>query len=344
MSPASRSKGTGIAQDHRDPGHGARNPLWRNSPPPFQRRRTAQVAPASTVHAVCVGSGRGNPAVHPPDRCRPHPLTGIRREHRDSQMLRTSPGFNVLYTYDQVLRYAWNVASPANPLDYHVPRMDCESRVQDVVRMVAKLPGARKIEADARTQHLRLELDETRTSRSVLEDNLLLLGYAARPFPEVLPAPECPLPEAARPDGPEQAQSVSRQPVPANAPARDLTDPAPTGLPDNALTDQPSPASPAGAWGNRPFRKTPPVHVRQPRAGRGHRRHLPSSRTPGQGSFPDPAGHSADPGRRPDPLGHMDTDRQMKRACGSRAGSAALRTVPGTAGVPLPSAPDRTCL
>ncbi|WP_152545024.1 MULTISPECIES: heavy-metal-associated domain-containing protein [Deinococcus] len=158
------------------------------------------------------------------------------------------------------------MASSTTPLDYHVPRMDCESRVQDVVRMVAKLPGARKIEADARAQHLRLELDETRTSRSVLENNLLLLGYAARPFPEVLPAPGCLLPEAARQDGLDRAQPdpIARRTVPANAAARDPADSAAARPPDNALTDQPSPAPPGGAWGNQPFLNTPPVHVRQP--------------------------------------------------------------------------------
>lgn len=62
-------------------------------------------------------------------------------------------------------------------LDYHLPQMDGETRAREVARRVARLPGARKIEADARQHRLRLCLDETQTPRAVLESNLLLLGY-----------------------------------------------------------------------------------------------------------------------------------------------------------------------
>ncbi|WP_216328907.1 heavy-metal-associated domain-containing protein [Deinococcus aestuarii] len=72
---------------------------------------------------------------------------------------------------------------PPTLLDYHVARMDSESRAQDVVRIVARLPGARHIKVDVQTQHLHLELDETQTPRYILENNLLLLAYEAHPFP-----------------------------------------------------------------------------------------------------------------------------------------------------------------
>lgn len=65
-------------------------------------------------------------------------------------------------------------------LDYQVERMDCFSRVDDVLRLVSKLPGARQVTADAATGRLSLDLDETLVPRTTLENNLLLLGYQAR--------------------------------------------------------------------------------------------------------------------------------------------------------------------
>lgn len=63
-------------------------------------------------------------------------------------------------------------------LDDHVERMDCSSRVDDVLRLVSKLPGARQVAADAQTG--RLNLDEMLVPRTTMENNLLLLGSQAR--------------------------------------------------------------------------------------------------------------------------------------------------------------------
>lgn len=76
-------------------------------------------------------------------------------------------------------------------LDYHVERMDCASRVDDVLRLVSRLPGARLLTADAHTGRLSLELDEQQVPRTTLENNLLLLGYRARAL-STLPPPTAP--------------------------------------------------------------------------------------------------------------------------------------------------------
>lgn len=101
---------------------------------------------------------------------------------------------------------------PPTVLDYHVARMDSEYRAQDVVRIVARLPGARHIKVNVRTQHLHLELDETQTPRYILENNLLLLAYEARSFPSVSG------PGADHPVGLEQTHVLPGQPS-SDAPA-----------------------------------------------------------------------------------------------------------------------------
>ncbi|GGR74284.1 ATPase [Deinococcus seoulensis] len=65
----------------------------------------------------------------------------------------------------------------AAPLTYFVDGMDCASCVQKVEQMVDRLPGAAGVRTSFTKQTLRLELDEGRTPRAVLEKNLRSLGY-----------------------------------------------------------------------------------------------------------------------------------------------------------------------
>ncbi|GBF04591.1 heavy metal translocating P-type ATPase, cadA [Deinococcus aerius] len=67
-------------------------------------------------------------------------------------------------------------------LTYFVDGMDCASCVQKVERMMATLPGASGVKTSFNKQTLDLDLDETRTSRTTLEQNLQALGYT----PELL--------------------------------------------------------------------------------------------------------------------------------------------------------------
>lgn len=69
--------------------------------------------------------------------------------------------------------------SPASwpELRYLVDGMDCASCVQKVERAVSRLPGAHDVQPSFTTQTLRLRLDESRTSRAALEEELRALGY-----------------------------------------------------------------------------------------------------------------------------------------------------------------------
>ncbi|WP_075831164.1 heavy metal translocating P-type ATPase [Deinococcus marmoris] len=67
--------------------------------------------------------------------------------------------------------------SGAAPLVYFVDGMDCATCVQKVEGMVNRLPGTADVKTSFSKQTLRLELDETKTPRTVLEKNLLALGY-----------------------------------------------------------------------------------------------------------------------------------------------------------------------
>ena len=62
-------------------------------------------------------------------------------------------------------------------LTYLVQGMDCANCVRGVERMVAGLPGTSAVQTSFTRQTLSLALDETRTSRTVLEGNLRALGY-----------------------------------------------------------------------------------------------------------------------------------------------------------------------
>ncbi|WP_412029953.1 heavy metal translocating P-type ATPase [Deinococcus yunweiensis] len=55
--------------------------------------------------------------------------------------------------------------------------MDCASCVQTVERMIGLLPGASAVKTSFNKQTLELQLDEIKTTRSILENNLKALGY-----------------------------------------------------------------------------------------------------------------------------------------------------------------------
>ena len=84
--------------------------------------------------------------------------------------------------------------TPATSLSYFVEGMDCANCVQQVERMVDRLPGAAQVKTSFSRQTLQLQLDETQTSRTELEKNLRSLGYApslrggAAPQPAISPA------------------------------------------------------------------------------------------------------------------------------------------------------------
>ena len=63
------------------------------------------------------------------------------------------------------------------PLTYFVDGMDCATCVQKVEQMVNRLPGAGAVKTSFTRQTLKLELDETQTTRTLLEKNLRALGY-----------------------------------------------------------------------------------------------------------------------------------------------------------------------
>jgi len=62
-------------------------------------------------------------------------------------------------------------------LEYFVENMDCASCVQKVERMVTTLPGTTSVNTSFTKQTLKLTLDETQTSRELLEKNLKSMGY-----------------------------------------------------------------------------------------------------------------------------------------------------------------------
>lgn len=78
-------------------------------------------------------------------------------------------------------------------LEYFVDGMDCASCVQNVERMIERLPGADGVKTSFNRQTLELDLDESRTPRTRLEENLRALGYTPSPLGPVaaptLPAP-----------------------------------------------------------------------------------------------------------------------------------------------------------
>ncbi|MBB5362606.1 heavy metal translocating P-type ATPase [Deinococcus humi] len=82
----------------------------------------------------------------------------------------------------------------AAPLQYFVDGMDCASCVQKVEQMVGRLPGTAEVRTSFARQTLKLELDETQTSRAELEKNLRALGYT----PSLQEAPQSGTPPAAQ--------------------------------------------------------------------------------------------------------------------------------------------------
>lgn len=71
---------------------------------------------------------------------------------------------------------------PRSHLEYFVDGMDCASCVQKVERMIERLPGADGVKTSFNKQTLELDLDESRTPRSQLEENLKALGYTPSPL------------------------------------------------------------------------------------------------------------------------------------------------------------------
>ncbi len=152
----------------------------------------------------------------------------FRRFHAAGRVNPLGDGYLKRCTSEQVYRYNENVTSPPTLLDYHVARMDSEFRAQDVIRIVARLPGARHIRVDVQTRHLHLELDETQTPRYILENNLLLLAYEAHPFPRS---------SRSGADHPASLEQIHGPP------------------------DEPSSDAPAGTGGIGPFLGRPAVHI-----------------------------------------------------------------------------------
>ncbi|BDP44711.1 ATPase (plasmid) [Deinococcus aetherius] len=72
--------------------------------------------------------------------------------------------------------------TPRSRLEYFVDGMDCASCVQKVERMIERLPGADSVKTSFNKQTLELELDESRTPRTQLEENLRALGYSPSPL------------------------------------------------------------------------------------------------------------------------------------------------------------------
>ena len=68
-------------------------------------------------------------------------------------------------------------SAPTPEFEYFVEGMDCANCVQKVEQMVKRLPGTAEVKTSFTRQTLRLELNEERTSRAVLEKNLRALGY-----------------------------------------------------------------------------------------------------------------------------------------------------------------------
>lgn len=83
--------------------------------------------------------------------------------------------------------------TPRSHLEYFVDGMDCASCVRKVERMIELLPGADGVKTSFNRQTLELELDESRTPRTQLEENLKALGYTPSPLRQAamptLPAP-----------------------------------------------------------------------------------------------------------------------------------------------------------
>lgn len=67
--------------------------------------------------------------------------------------------------------------APSAPLTYFVEGMDCASCVAKVEKRVNHLPGTGGVKTSFTKQTLTLELDETQTPRTTLENNLRQLGY-----------------------------------------------------------------------------------------------------------------------------------------------------------------------
>lgn len=71
--------------------------------------------------------------------------------------------------------------------------MNSEIRVREVLQRMARVPGARHVTGHWITQRLSLELDETLTSRGMLEDLLVMSGYSPHLWNEAfgsLPEPK----------------------------------------------------------------------------------------------------------------------------------------------------------
>ena len=67
--------------------------------------------------------------------------------------------------------------SAPSALTYFVDGMDCASCVQRVEGMVDRLPGTGEVRTSFGRQTLELQLDETQTPRTILEQHLRALGY-----------------------------------------------------------------------------------------------------------------------------------------------------------------------
>ncbi|MBB5234276.1 heavy metal translocating P-type ATPase [Deinococcus budaensis] len=80
-------------------------------------------------------------------------------------------------------------STPRSHLEYFVDGMDCASCVQNVERMIERLPGAGGVKTSFNRQTLALELDEAQTPRTRLEENLRALGYAPSPLRQAAAPP-----------------------------------------------------------------------------------------------------------------------------------------------------------
>jgi cation transport ATPase len=66
------------------------------------------------------------------------------------------------------------------PLTYWIPEMDSERLVQEVIQRTERVPGVQQVTVHRATQRLSLELDETCTTRGVLENLLIMWGYSPK--------------------------------------------------------------------------------------------------------------------------------------------------------------------